>query len=128
VERLVAHKGQAVTQTGLRTGLHVIQPLVVTLRTLRPAVTHVVRVKTDLGVQTAIETWALEDITIHFILTVQAVKASFAARVHRQAQSTLANTVVVRLRTRVVQHFLLREKAVLVEVNDGWKFQRTFIQ
>jgi hypothetical protein len=47
MERLVTHKGQAVTQTGLRTGPLVTQPLVVTLRTLRPAITHVFRVKTD---------------------------------------------------------------------------------
>jgi hypothetical protein len=64
MERLVAHKGQAVTQTGLRTRPLVTQPLVVTLRTLRPTVTHVVRVKTDLGVQTVVETRTLEIIAV----------------------------------------------------------------
>jgi hypothetical protein len=116
------------TQAGLRTRSLITQPLVVTLRTLRPAVTHVVRVETDLRVQTAVETRTYKDIAIPFILVVQAVKVAVAARVHRQAQSTLAHTAVVRLWTQVVYHFLLREIAVPVEVNDGWKFQRTLIQ
>jgi hypothetical protein len=119
VERLDTHKGQAVTHTGLRTGPLVTQPLVVTLRTLRPAVTHVVRVKTDTRIQTAIEAWTGEGLTLQLILVVQAVKVAVTACVHRQAQTRLADTEVVGLWTRVVVHRLLREIAVPVKMNNG---------
>jgi hypothetical protein len=104
-----------VTQTGLRAGLHVTQPLVVTLR---PAVTHVVRVKTDLRVETAVVTRTLKAVAVQVVLVVQAVKVAVTARVHRQAQAGLTDTAVVGLWTRIIHHPLRLIVAVAVKLND----------
>jgi hypothetical protein len=119
-EWFVTYKGQAVTQTGLRTGSLVTQPLVVTLRTLHPAVTHVVRVETDLRVQTAVETGTLKFVTVQLVLAVQAVKVAVTTRIHRQAHG-LAHTAVVCLWARVIAERHRREVTVPVEVNDDWR-------
>jgi hypothetical protein len=122
-KRLAAREGQALTQTALRTKiLLVTQPLVVTLRTLRPAVTHVVRVKTDLGVQTTVVPRALRVITVLLVLAALAVVVAVTARVHRQADSQRSGTAVMGVRTRGIgAQFMVGEVALSVKVNNhGW--------
>jgi hypothetical protein len=108
-----------VTRTAVRTRILLTQPLVVTLWTLRPAVTQMIRVHTDLRVQTAIEPWALITVTVILVLPALAVEPAIASREHRHAGGDRTRTAVVSIGARVVWSKLLLGKVTMsVVVND----------
>jgi hypothetical protein len=55
-KRLLTQVGQTLTQAAFWTGVFLTQPLVVTLRTLRPAVTHIIGNEARAGTTTAVQT------------------------------------------------------------------------
>jgi hypothetical protein len=116
-KRLPTYKGQTLAQTAVRTSVLVTQPLIITLWTLRPAVTHVARVNTDLGVEAAVEAWTRGVLTPSLVLAALAVVA-VTARVQRQTDSERPGTAVESVRTSVVHFELdLREVTFSVEVD-----------
>jgi hypothetical protein len=100
-EGFITHEGQTLTQAALRTRVVHTQPLVVTPRTLRPAVTQVVRVDTDLGVQALIKSRTLGVFAVRLVLMALTVKVAIASRVHRHADGELTVTSKVGVGTSV---------------------------
>jgi hypothetical protein len=98
-ERLATHERRAVTQTTVRTRILLTQPLIVTLRTLRPAVTQLVRADADVRVQTAVVACTLSVLTPVLVLAALAVVVAVTARKHRQADGQGARTAVVGVGT-----------------------------
>jgi hypothetical protein len=117
-KRLPTYKGQTLTQTAVRTRVLLTQPLIVTLRTLRPVVTQMVRMNTDLGIEAAVEAWTRGVLTPSLVLAALAVVVAVTARVHRQTDSERPGTAVVSVRARVVHSQLdLGEVTFAVEVD-----------
>ena len=82
-----ADKGQTLTVTHIRTGRFFTQQLVVVLRTLELAVTHVVWTQTYTGPSTAVETGTRVALARCLILTVGTIIHAIAAEIDGQAVS-----------------------------------------
>jgi hypothetical protein len=81
-----------------------------------------VRMNTNLRVQTAIEPWTLVTVTVILVLPALAVKPAIASRVHRHADGDRARTAVVSVGARVVwSKPLLGKVTVRVVVNEIWR-------
>jgi hypothetical protein len=123
------YKRQAVTHIAARTRILLTQPLVVTLQTLWPDFTQMVRMNTDLRVQTAIEPWALVALTAILVLPALAVEPVFASRVHRHAGGDRTRTAVMSIGARVFRpKFLLGNGTLRVVVNDIWRVYRRVVE
>ena len=81
---LTALVGVAVTCTVKRTG-EIAEILIITQRTLAPAVTDMLRMHTDSGSETAVETRAVRIFALKFVLVTRAVIEGIAAHIHGQA-------------------------------------------
>ena len=80
--------GVAVTRTVKRTG-EIAEILIITQRTLAPAVTDVCRVQTDSGSKTAVETRAVRIFALKFVLVARAVIERVTSHIHGQAVAVI---------------------------------------
>jgi hypothetical protein len=88
-----------------------------------------VRMNTDLGVQAAIEPWALVSVTVILVLPALAVEPAVASRVHRHADGDRARTAVVSIGAHVVRFKLLLGKVtVRVVVNEIWRVDEHILE
>ena len=81
-----AHEGVALAHTVSSTG-EVAEVLIILLRTLAPAVTHVCHVQTDSGASTAVQTRAGGIFTLMLVIVTRTVIDIIAAHKQRKAVS-----------------------------------------
>ena len=88
-----AGEGVPVAQAAIRAG-EVTKTLIVELRTLRPAVTHVCHVQADGGATAAVETRTHVAVAALLVLAVWAVVHTVTADVHRKAVAVVCTPVI----------------------------------
>jgi hypothetical protein len=80
-----------------------------------------VRVDTDVRVQTAIESGTLCSLAVVFVLAPSAVIVAVTPCEHRQTNREASRTAIVSGRTLVIVQFFSREVAIFVEIYRHWR-------